>query len=461
MSDANPPGPKGQFLIGNLRQFADNRLEYLQHIAREYGDIVFLRFGPRKIYFLNHPDYVHYVLVKHPEKFNKSPLLKKNTRQAIGDGLLTSDGEFHARQRRLVQPAFHTRRISAYADVMVDYTQRMLATWEAGEQRDISHEMMELTMQIVAKVLFDADVSGDAEAIGKAITIGIETVSERVGRPLHLPEWVPTAKNRARRQASALLDTTIMQIINDRRASGEDRGDLLSMLLLAVDEHDGGQMTNKQVRDEAMTLFIAGHETTANALAWTLYLLAQHPEVEAKLLDELTQVLGDRAPGMADLPQLAYTEMVIKESMRLYPPAWVTTRLVVEEAHIGEYAIPKDSICILSPYTLHRDARYFAYPERFDPERFAPGYEERIPKYAYFPFGGGPRVCIGNSFAMMEAQLLLATMLQRFHLTLVPGQNVRPEPLVTLRAHAGIQMQLMPRAKAAVVVESALMQHGV
>lgn len=450
-----PPGPKGQFLIGSLRAFGADRLAFLEELAREYGDISMLRLGPRKVYFLNHPDYVHYVLVKHPEKFHKSPMLKKNTRKAIGEGLLTSDGEFHARQRRLVQPAFHARRIASYADVMVDYTLRKLETWAAGSEVDAAHEMMELTMEIVAKALFDADVSGDANAIGQAITVGIETVSERIVHPLHLPEWIPTRKNRERQRAAEVLETTIMRIINERRASGEDKGDLLSMLLLAVDEQDGGQMTNKQVRDEAMTLFIAGHETTANALAWTLYLLAQRPEVGHKLQAELQAVLKGRAPRMADLPHLPYNEMVIKEAMRLYPPAWVTTRLTVEPAHIGGYDVPVGSICMVSPYIMHRDARYFEQPECFRPERFAAGYEERIPRYAYFPFGGGPRVCIGNSFAMMEAQLILATIMQRFQLSLVPGQHITPEPLVTLRPRGGIRMTVAPRATAAIFGENA------
>jgi len=296
-------------------------------------------------------------------------------------------------------------------------------------------------MKIVAKTLFDADVN-EADNIGAAITIGIETVAKRITQPLYLPDWVPTRANRQRLQAGHVLEETIMDIIETRRKSGEDKGDLLSMLLMAVDEDDGGTMTNKQVRDEAMTLFIAGHETTANALSWTLFLLAQHPEVEAKLVDELGAVLAGHAPTMRDLPLLRYNEMVIRESMRLYPPAWITTRVAIEDIGIGGYTISKGSLILMSPYVMHHDSRYFEQPEAFMPERFEQGWEERIPKYAYFPFGGGPRICIGNSFAMMEAQLLLATIVQRFHVSLVEGQTVVPEPLITLRPRGGIKMRL-------------------
>jgi cytochrome P450 len=440
-----PPGPKGSFPGSVLGQMQNRRLEFLLESARTYGDLVHFHIGPRHIYLLNYPDYIHYVLVEAPEKFHKSPNLKRNTRQSIGQGLLTSEGDLHQRQRRLAQPAFHHKRIAAYGDVMVDYTRRMLDTWQPGERRDVAHEMTNLTMQIVAKTLFDADVSDEMDAIGRAISIGIETVGKRITQPVSLPDWIPTPHNIERRRAAKVLEMTITGIINERRESGEDRGDLMSMLLLAVDEEDGGQMTNKQVRDEVMTLFIAGHETTANALAWTLYLLAQHPEVEAKLANELDQILGGRLPTMQDLPRLRYTDMVMKESMRLYPPAWIISREVMENITLGGYDIARGSIVIMSQYVMHHHPRYFDEPERFMPERFAEGWEERVPRYAYFPFGGGPRVCIGNSFAMMEATLVLATIMQRCHLMLVHGHRVEPEPLVTLRPRDGIWMEVAAR----------------
>ena len=440
-----PPGPKGTFPTGVLGQMQNRRLHFLLETARTYGDLVHFRVGPRHVYMLNHPDYIRYVLVEAPEKFNKSPNLKKTTRKSIGQGLLTSEGDFHKRQRRLAQPAFHHKRIAAYGEVMVDYTRRMLDTWQPGEQRNIAHEMTNLTMQIVARTLFDAEVSDEMDALGRAITIGIETVGQRITQPVYLPDWIPTPHNVERRKAAQLLEKTITGIINERRESGEDKGDLLSMLLLAVDEEDGGQMTNRQVRDEVMTLFIAGHETTANALAWSLYLLAQHPQVEAKLVAELAEALDGRLPTMQDLPKLRYTDMVIKESMRLYPPAWIGSREATEDITLGGYDIARGSIVVMSQYVMHRHPRYFDEPEQFMPERFAD--EDRIPRYAYFPFGGGPRVCIGNSFAMMEAALVLATIMQRYHLALVPGRQVEPEPLVTLRPRDGIWMEVAVRGR--------------
>jgi len=445
MKNQYPPGPKQSLLLGSLRQFANHRLEFMIANRDQFGDIVHFRFGPRHVYQLNDPDMIQYVLVKHPEQFHKSPALKRTTRQTIGQGLLTSEDELHKRQRRLVQPAFHHKRIAAYADVMVDYTAQMLENWRTGGQIDAAHEMMKLTMRIVAKTLFDADVSSEADSIGDAITMGIETVGRRITQPIYLPDWIPTAQNRERKQAADLLEQTITNMIDERRTSGEDKGDLLSMLLMAVDDEQGGGMSDKQVRDEAMTLFIAGHETTANALAWTLYLLSQYPEVESRLTQELQTTLDGRLPTFADLSRLPYTEMVIKESMRLYPPAWVTTREVIENIELGDYPIHKGSIVIMSMYTMHRDPRYWEEPDQFRPERFAPGWEDCIPKYAYFPFGGGPRVCIGNQFAMMEASLILATIISRFHLTLVPNQQIVPEPLVTLRPRDGIRMQLTAR----------------
>ena len=441
-----PPGPKGHLLIGNLWELNQQRMGFLVNLGNTYGDIAHFRLGPRRHgYMLNNPEYIHSVLVKNASKFNKGPALKRTGGNLVGNGLLSSEGDFHKRQRKLMQPAFHTKRVTSYSEVMVDYTLRMLDTWQAGEQRDMHEEMMKLTLEIVAKTLFDADVSGDAEAIGEAVTIGIDAVNERAGRPFALPRWVPTPKNQQRNAAAALLDETISSIIDERRASGEDKGDLLSMLLLAVDEESGGQMSKEQARAEAMTLFIAGHETTANALAWTWYLLAKHPEVEAKLVAELARVLGGRRPTFEDLAQLPYTEMVLKEAMRLYPPAWLLSRMAMEDVSIGGYDLPKESLIFISPYAMHHDARYFADPERFDPERFAPDRAKEIPSYAYFPFGGGPRVCIGQSFAMMEARLILATIAQRYQFSLEPGYQAELDPTLTLRPRNGIPMHLATR----------------
>lgn len=440
-----PPGPQGYPVIGSIREFQQNGLEFLTQNRERYGKIVYFRAGPRRVYQLNDPEDIQYVLVKHPEQFYKSPSLKRVAGKVIGQGLLTSEGDLHKRQRKLVQPAFHHQRIANYAGVMVDYTERMLNGWQDGQSLDIAHEMMKLTMHIVAKTLFDADISASADALGAAITIGLEATMQQMTHPLSLPEWVPTRLNHKRRDAAVLMEKTIMGFINERRKSGVDKGDLLSMLLMAVDDEDGGQMSDNQARDEVMTLFIAGHETTANALAWTFYLLAQHPEVEARLVEEITSVLDDRCAALSDLPRLTYLMMVIRESLRLYPPAWVITREVQGDIEVQDYRIPAKSIVVLPIYAVHRDPRYWDQPDRFQPERFEAGWEERIPRYAYLPFGGGPRVCIGNQFAMMEAQLVLATILQHFRLSMLPGQTVVPQPLVTLRPQHGIGMQISKR----------------
>ncbi|MBN8592185.1 MAG: cytochrome P450 [Anaerolineae bacterium] len=440
-----PPGPKSRAGVGIfLNLLDDRRLRFMLRNREEYGDIACFKVGPRRIYQLNNPDDIHYVLVENPAAFYKSPNLKRAAKETIGNGLLTSDGEFHRRQRKLAQPAFHHKRIASYAEVMARYSSDHLEEWLDGGTYDMSHEMMTLTMRIVARTLFDADVQ-DASAIGEAISLGIETTAQRIVRPNDWWLKLPTPRNRKRRAASALLEQTIMGFITERRQSGEDKGDLLSMLLMAVDEDDGGSMTDQQARDEAMTLFIAGHETTANALTWALYLLATHPAVEARLMEELDSVLNGRLPTFADMPRLTYTQQVINETMRLYPPAWTITREVQEAVEIGGYHIAKGDIVLMSQYVMHHDPRWWPEPERFQPERFAPGWEARVPKYAYFPFGGGPRICIGNQFAQMEAVLILATLLQRAHLTLAPAQRIALAPMVTLRPKYGMRMQVTMR----------------
>ncbi len=449
MTKRHPPGPKGNLFLGVMREYSRaDRLEYLTDLRNAFGDIVRARFGPFPVYMLYHPDDVHEVLVKQASKFYKTRLTKVIFNRFLGSGLIVSDGDFWKRQRKLAQPAFHARRIESYAQTMVEYTQRMLNGWQDGQTHDVDQEMMKLTMGIVAKSLFDADVSGDADEIGRAMTVIQQIANQQFNSVIPpLPEWIPTRQNRRERQAVEALDRVIARIISERRASGEDKGDLLSMLLLAEDEN-GERMTDSQVRDEAMTLFLAGHETTSNALTWTWYLLSQRPEAEAKLHDELTVVLGERAPALNDLAQLRYTEMVVKESMRLYPPAWGLSRQPIEDVEIGGYTLEKGNPVFIMPYVQHRDPRWFDEPARFLPERWEEDFEERLPKYAYMPFGGGPRVCIGNSFAMMEARLLLATIAQHFRLSLKPGYKVEPEPMITLRVKGGLPMTLHDRGEA-------------
>ncbi len=434
-------GPKGLPFVGNLFDAqGEGRMDFFINCQREYGDVVPMRFLGRDAYLMSDPELIHQVLVKQASKFHKTTMLKRTLRPTLGEGLLTSEDEFHKRQRKLTQPAFHMQRIANYAETMVTYTQRTLAKWEANPQIEIHHEMMELTMQIVAKTLFDADIADEADEIGDAISLGIETAAERIGKVIWLPEWLPTQKNREIKESRQLLEDTIYGMIQDRRESGEDKGDLLSMLLLSEDE-DGNRMTDKQVRDEAMTLFIAGHETTANALTFTFYLLAQHPDVEAKLLDEIRTVLEGGAPTMDDLAQLTYTHQVIKEAMRLYPPAWITAREAIDSVQIGEHSLDVGNLVFISPYIMHRHPQHWDEPDSFKPERFTPEMEKSLPKLAYMPFGGGPRVCIGNHFAMMEAVLVVATILSQVCLKLEDDTPLELDPLITLRPKFGIGMR--------------------
>ena len=441
------PGPKGNVLLGSMLDFRRDPLGFLLNGVRTYGDIFRFRVGPYRVILISGPDHIHEVLVAQAKKIRKADFNRDLLARFLGNGILTSDGDFHRRQRRLVQPAFHHHRLANYADVMVNYTLDMLDSWKNGGTRyNIAEEMMTLTMRIVSKTLFDAEVGSDAQKVGMAVAALQEiTVSEfKLG--FAFPDWIPTGKNRRRLAATGVLDDTVRQIIRERRASGEDRGDLLSMLLQAQDEDDGSVMTDTQVRDEAATLFAAGHETTSNALMWTWYLLSQNPDAEAKLQEELDRVLGSRPPTLEDLADLKYTEMVIKEAMRLHPPAWILmTRTPLEPITVGGYPIHPGEWIFIAPYVMHRDPQYFEEPERFEPERFSEAREAELPRYAYFPFGGGKRVCIGNSFAMMEARLILATMAQRCRLALVPGQQIIPEPEITLSSRYGLQMTVSMR----------------
>ncbi len=445
MATKLPPTPPGNLILGHLPGYARDPLGYETYMARTYGDIVHMRWVNRHAYFISHPAYAHQVLVEQADKFYKAPIYRELLSYFLGNGLLTSDGDFWRRQRKLAQPSFHTRRIQAYADVMVAYTQRLLAGWQPGATRDVNADMMQLTLSVVAKTLFDADIEKDAGRVGAALTDILEVTTKRIQSPIQvIPDWIPTSGNRRRKAAVQDLDRIVLGMINERRASGEDRGDLLSMLMRARDDAGHG-MTDQQLRDEAVTIVLAGHETTANALAWTWYLLAQHPEVEAQLHTELDRVLAGRLPTTDDLRALAYTEMVIKESMRLYPPIPSFARLAMQDAQLGDYVVPKGMIVSMSPWVIHRDPRWYPEPEAFRPERLSRENEKLLPKGAYLPFSTGPRVCIGNNFAIMEAVLILATIAQRYRLRLVPGQTITPHAALTLRPNPNIQMTLEPR----------------
>jgi cytochrome P450 len=438
------PGPKGGFYFGSGVDFRRDQLGFYESCAREYGDLAATRMGPFRILLIYHPDAIEELLVTRSRDFVKSPGVRL-LRPLLGDGLLLSEGDTWLRQRRLVQPAFHRQRVAGYGEVMTAFAGRHVAGWKDGDVIEVHAEMMALTQAIVAKTLFDADVSGDAHEAGQAARVLAEDFGARLQSFRLVPYWLPTPANLRARRAVRRLDALVHRIIAERRASDEDRGDLLSMLLSAQDADDGTRMTARQVRDEVMTIFMAGHETTAVALSWTWYLLARHPEAEARLADELRDVLGGRAPSVADLPRLRFADMVVTESMRLYPPAYGIGRQAAKATEIAGHSIAPRDILVAPTWVVHRDRRWFEEPEAFRPERWAGDLARRLPRYAYFPFGGGPRQCIGNGFALMEAVLLLAAIAQRFRMTLVPGQRITPTPYITLRPEPGIRMRLTRR----------------
>ncbi len=442
-----PPGPPAyKSIVSQLRLFSQlqgNTLNTFGPMFQQYGDFFMLDFGNARTYLLANPEAIYEILVTKSAQFYKGSMYRNRERglaRFLGNGLVTSDGEFWKRQRKLTAPALHARRINAYTETMVEFTLRMLEHWRDGSELDVDQEMMQTTMQIVGKSLFNAEIDGNqAQRFGAALT-----VLQHSGGMSLLPAWVPTPKKRRDRRAVQDLDVIMYGIIAERRRSNEDYGDLLSMLLQARDDDDSG-MTDLQVRDEAVTLFSAGHETTANALNWTWLLLAQNPDAEAKLHAELDAVLGGRPPTLDDLKQLPYTDMVIKESMRLYPPVFSFGRMAIEDTVIAGYDVPKDTDVNIFTYFTHRDPRWWEDAETFKPERFSPENEKTIPRYAYIPFGGGPRVCIGNSFASMEARLMLATIAQQYQLRLTPETNITLDPLITLRPRYGLHMRVEQR----------------
>ena len=445
-----PDGPRIKLplaLIGQMfpARFPFDPLAFGVDIAREFGDIAHYTLGPLHIYQLNHPDLVRQILIVEAEKFHKPSIIKRAFRPFAGDGLFTSDDAIWKQQRQLMQPAFHHRQLAAYGDVMSAHTRSMIDSFADGDTRDIGAEMMGLTLSIVVKSLFGADLARQASEMSRPMLAVLDAVNQRLNSVLRIPSWIPTGRNRRERQAVTELEATLQVLIRTRRASTEGRDDLLSVLLAAVDEESGARMSDRQLRDEVMTLFLAGHETTANALTWAWYLLSRHPEVEEKLADELRHVLAGRTPSVSDFAALPYTEMVIREVLRLYPPAPGLAREPIEDVTIGGYDVPKGSLVVVNIYAIQRDGRFFPDPERFDPERFAPGWEARIPRYAYLPFGGGPRVCIGNGFALMEARLILAMVAQHYKLSLEFNEAIRPIQLVTLRPSAPIRMKLEQR----------------
>ncbi|MBI3543555.1 MAG: cytochrome P450 [Deltaproteobacteria bacterium] len=446
-----PPGPKGQLLLGSLPKRRKEPLQLYMQGALEYGDLVYYRMGPMKVVLVNNPADIKHVLQDNQKNYVKG-FGYSALEPALGRGLLLSEHDFWRRQRRLAQPAFHRQRLMKFAETMVDSTRRMLDRWAElpsprGGQApvvDVAQEMMRLTLGIVSRTLLSTDVSGDADTVGAALARLFEETNRRVLAAVRWDEALPLPRNLRFKKDLATLDNVVLRIIRERRKSGVDAGDLLSMFMQTRDEDTGETMDDKQLRDEVMTMFLAGHETTANLLAWTWMLLSQHPSVARKVKAEVDEVLGSRAPTFEDTARLPYIMMVLEETLRLYPPAWVLAREAVALDQLGGYDIPPKTIVVLCPWVVHRLPRLWTNPEGFDPERFTEEACAGRHKYAYFPFSGGPRVCIGSGFALMEAQLILAMVVQRFRLDLLPSHPIVLDPLITLRPRHGIKMTLNP-----------------
>jgi cytochrome P450 len=430
-------------LGGDLADFADDRLACMTRVLHERGPAAPMRLGVLRALLLSDPQEIEAVLVRRNAEFGKHYLPTVGG-MLLGNGLFTSTGDFWLRQRRLLQPAFHRARIAEYGQVMVRYARELVEEWRDGEVRDVADDMMRLTLRIVARTLFDADVEGEARAVGEAMSIVRRCFEAKLNAFLPFPDRIPTRATRRLRAAVRELDAIVYRMIAERRRSPGDRGDLLSLLLSAHDE--GGDMTDRQLRDEAMSLFVGGHETTAVGLTWTWHLLGAHPDVEAAVRRELDEVLGERLPSVDDLPRLRQTERAIRESMRLYPPVYAFDRTPTRDCTIAGRSVRAGTIVLISPYVVHRRADLYEHPQDFRPDRWGAGAAD-LPRYAYLPFGGGPRICIGSRFAETEMTLVLAAMLQQ--------ASVRPhtsavtaDPSITLRPRGGLPMVVQRRAEA-------------
>ena len=445
----SPPAPSGpagppfrERLAFILRR---DTLGFLCRAAAKYGDVSNFHAANWNFWFFTHPDAVRDVLVTFDERFIKGPALRR-AKATLGDGLLTSEGDLHRRQRRLIQPVLHPQRVAGYADVMVRYANQIAHDWRDGQVIDLHEDMMKLTLRIVAKTLFGSELAQDVDTIGRAMDISVGMFQRAMSLWGPILNFLPLPSNFRFKRAWGRLMQTIDQFILDRRTNTSQQDDLLSLLLRATDsEGDGGGMSDRQLREEAITLFTAGHETTANALTFTFYLLSQHPEAAARLTQELREVLGGRLPAADDVEKLVWTRMVLAESMRLYPPAWALGRETTQSCTIAGNEVPAGAVVLLSQWVTHRDPRWWPDPLRFDPERFSPGNRNARPRWAYFPFGGGSRQCIGESFAWMEAILVIATLAQRWGMQYLDSQPPKLRPLITLRPAGPVRMRLIKR----------------
>lgn len=440
-----PPGPKGLPFVGSLFDYFSDILGFLTSISTDYGDIVYYKLGSRKMYLLNDPEDIKDVLITNNRNFEKSRALKRS-KIILGEGLLTNEGEPHLKNRRTIQPVFHHQRIKSYGDLMAEYSSRIGDNWQNGSLVDIHKEMMKLTLSIVSKTIFDSEMESESDEIGKSLTDLVTLFPQMIFPYSEYLDNLPLPANKRFFNAKNKLDSIIYGLIEERRANPGEKMDLLSMLLEAQDEEGDGQgMSNEQVRDEAMTLFLAGQESTANSLVWTWYLISGHPEVEKIIHREIDSVLNGRLPTLDDLGKLSYTQNVFKEALRLYPPAWALARHVKEDYEVGGYTIPAGADIFISQYVVHRDPRLYREPERFIPERWESDETKNLPRFAYFPFGGGTRRCIGEPFAWMEGVIIIATIASNWKMRLVPHQKVEPEPLITIRPKNGMKMILERR----------------
>lgn len=408
-------------------------MEMFKHFSDKYGEVVHLLLGFTHVYIFTNPDHIHEILVTQADKFSRTKISHKVAGPLVGDGLVLSHGEFHKRQRKLMQPALHAKRIESYHQLMVERTAQMLDGWKDGDSREIMDDISQLTLNIVAKTLFGADIQKFVEIVRPAIDTATQILAAQLNSVL--PSWLYVDRTRRLNEAVKVIDSVVGEIIDTRRASNEDTGDLLSMLILTDEEEE--RMTDKQVRDEIITLFISGHETAAAGLTWMFYLIARHPEIEARIREELAAVLNGEPPTLQ--AKLPYLDMVIKEAMRIYPPVWIFNREALEDIVIGGYKLKKGANIFISPYITQNSPSYFPEPAKFDPERFAP--EKEIARYTYFPFGGGPHACIGNAFAMMETRVILAMTLQRYRLELLTGE-VQPKATTILQPSSKVLMRV-------------------
>ena len=431
------PGPKGNLLLGNTVDFQRDPLTFLKAANAQYGDVVRFRVAWTNWYLLTHPDHIWDVTVTRASAFHKPKVAKVLWSDFLGNGLLSADGDFWKRQHRMIVPGFHRARIHAYGEVMVRYTHELIDTWSDGEDIDVVDAMTALTLRVVAKTLFDAEVSTDASTVGHAMEVLNEALCAHINNPLPVPSWWPSTRNKRKLQAIADVEQIVQRIIDERRRTGEDHGDLLSMLVLA-EADDGARMTDRELRDEAMTLVFAGHETTAIALTWMWYLMAQHPDVAERVRHEVADAVGDRPLSVSDLEALPYLEMVVKECMRFLPSVWAFMREPVEDIQVGEHMLERGAHILICPYLTHHDARWFEDPSAFRPERFEPTKEKALPKGAYVPFSAGPRVWLGKAFAMMEAKLVLGTMLQRVRPRVAEGYQLELLAQLSLRPKNGL-----------------------